>query len=206
MSFLSGKSLRFLSDRRHWDTWRTPGRVHQLFLTDLPRVDENSVETYKPSQIYWAPFNGTNKVSKMDAISTSSYSLSPTHLALSLPDPNLSQALHTRHQLYLVDLPKSLPHGDNDYVPTTVTVTSGQQGAVNDVRFSPDGTRLSWLEMREDRYESDRNRVMTYTIESGEVVRWTETWDRSPSAAIVRRALSTLTTVVARFIQSVHDC
>lgn len=123
----------------------------------------------------------------MDPIS--SYSLSSTQLALSLPDPNLSQALHTRHQLYLVTLPKSLPHSEQDLTLDLRTVTSGEQGAVNDVRFSPDGKQLSWLEMREDRYESDRNRVMTYNVETGDVVKWTETWDRSPSAAIVSHSL-----------------
>lgn len=48
--------------------------------------------------------------------------------------------------------------------------------------FSPDGSKVAWLEMKKDGYEADRNRVVVYTIESGERQVVTEKWDRSPKS------------------------
>jgi Tol biopolymer transport system component len=88
----------------------------------------------------------------------------------------VNPAWHTRCQVYIVPLS---PKTAADAIPKMLTV--GTQGACSSPTVSPDGTRVAWLEMREDGYEADRNRVMIYEIESGLRLGITEKWDRSPS-------------------------
>ncbi|ORY64736.1 Alpha/Beta hydrolase protein [Leucosporidium creatinivorum] len=107
----------------------------------------------------------------------SDFSVSSTHLVFHSKDPHLNPAWHTRTQVYLLPLS---PRSAAEATPKALTV--GTQGACSSPTISPDGKRVVWLEMREDGYEADRNRVMVYEIETGE--RWgaTEKWDRSPSS------------------------
>lgn len=103
------------------------------------------------------------------------FTLSATHLAFHAKDPEVNPAWHTRTNVYLVPLS---PKSKADAEPRAVTI--GTQGATASPVFSPDGSRLAWLEMREDGYEADRNRVMVYEVGTG--LRWglTESFDRSP--------------------------
>ncbi|GAA6028784.1 hypothetical protein JCM8097_007394 [Rhodosporidiobolus ruineniae] len=107
----------------------------------------------------------------------SDFSLSPTHLLFHAKDPHLNPAYHTRHQVYVVPLS---PRTSADAKPRQLTL--GNQGATASPVLSPDGKRAAWLEMREDGYEADRNRVVVFELESGK--RWgvTEGWDRSPAS------------------------
>jgi hypothetical protein len=72
-------------------------------------------------------------------------------------------------------------------------LTSGNQGACSAPVFSrsnagpgsPGGKgvgKVAWLEMREDGYEADRNRVMIYDFEEEKRYGITEEWDRSPTS------------------------
>ncbi|GAA6059970.1 hypothetical protein JCM10212_001319 [Sporobolomyces blumeae] len=108
--------------------------------------------------------------------SSSDYTLSSTHLAFHAKDPHVSPSWHTRTNVYVVPLS---PRSAEDRVPKMVSV--GTQGASSSPRFSRDGIRLAWLEMREDGYEADRNRVMVHDLDTGETKRLTEEWDLSPS-------------------------
>ncbi|KAJ8293791.1 Dipeptidyl-peptidase 5 [Rhodotorula toruloides] len=109
----------------------------------------------------------------------SDFSFSAKHLLFHAKDPHLNPAWHTRTQVYLVPLS---PRTAADAEPRAITV--GTQGACSSPVLSPDGKRAAWLEMREDGYEADRNRVMIFEIESGK--RWEASgeWDRSPSKII----------------------
>ncbi|GAA5895770.1 uncharacterized protein JCM6883_001616 [Sporobolomyces salmoneus] len=111
--------------------------------------------------------------------STSDYSLSPlgSHLLIHSKDPQVSPSWHTRTNLYLFSLS---PRSSRDREPTLLSI--GTQGASSCPRFSPDGGKVSWLEMREDGYEADRNRVMIHDLESGETKGVTEEWDSSPGS------------------------
>lgn len=105
----------------------------------------------------------------------SDFTISPTHLAFHAKDPHVNQAWHTCTNVYLVPLS---PKTKADAEPRPVTI--GTQGATSSPVFSPDGARLAWLEMREDGYEADRNRIVIYELKTG--LRWgaTESFDRSP--------------------------
>jgi hypothetical protein len=63
-------------------------------------------------------------------------------------------------------------------------LTPHEHGAISGLKFSPDGKKLAWLEMREDGYESDKRVIVVHTLAKrgvGQSERWVENWDRSPS-------------------------
>ncbi|GAA5912527.1 hypothetical protein JCM8208_001984, partial [Rhodotorula glutinis] len=138
--------------------------------------DEASASSSGP-KIY-SPLAGTKLECPVGPFGgASDFSFSATHLLFHAKDPHVNPAWHTRTQVYLVPLD---PRSGADAKPRAITV--GTQGACSSPVLSPDGKRAAWLEMREDGYEADRNRVVVYEVESGS--RWgaTESWDRSPSS------------------------
>jgi hypothetical protein len=71
--------------------------------------------------------------------------------------------------------------------------------------FSPDGSKLAWLEMAQDGYESDRRVAVVH--DTKKAVRWTDAWDRSPSLITVSLAIiPALTTVLPRLQLALHAC
>ncbi|GAA5893451.1 hypothetical protein JCM5296_007461, partial [Sporobolomyces johnsonii] len=138
-------------------------------------VDEAGVKSVRPKVT--SPMRGTRLECPVGPFgSASDYSLSPTDLLFHSKDPHVNPAWHTRTQVYLVPLS---PRSSSDAQPRALTV--GTQGACSSPVLSKDGKRAAWLEMREDGYEADRNRVMVMELEEGR--RWgaTEGWDRSPA-------------------------
>lgn len=114
----------------------------------------------------------------MDAISQ--VSLSKDRLAFVIKDPKLNPALHTRLEVFVMDL------GAGHAEP--VHLTPHSHGAISGLTFSPDGKQLAWLEQAEDGYESDRNVLTVQSFHDGgkpgKQVRWTEQWDRSPKEVV----------------------
>jgi hypothetical protein len=88
----------------------------------------------------------------------------------------MNNAFHTREDVYILDV--SHPHSVK---PAHLTPHS--HGAISGLTFSPDGSKLAWLEMALDGYESDRRVVVVHDTEKA--TRWTDTWDRSPSSVTV---------------------
>ncbi|GAA6015677.1 hypothetical protein JCM11491_007192 [Sporobolomyces phaffii] len=141
------------------------------------RVDHEHEHEHRPKVI--APLQGTKLECPVGPFgSTADYSLSPNgrHVAFHSKDPHVSPSWHTRTNVYLASLS---PRSHADQEPKLLSI--GTQGASSSVAFSPDGHRVAWLEMRQDGYEADRNRVMVYDIETHERTGLTESWDASPS-------------------------
>ncbi|KAL8279701.1 hypothetical protein RQP46_007796 [Phenoliferia psychrophenolica] len=188
---------------RHWDTWKgTSGQLTQVHFVKLTKnpgaaLSEDGFELVEAplDERRWcfvheldAGFAGGKKIKISSPLAGTTlecpvgafggagdFSLSGTHLLFHAKDPNVNQAWHTRTQVYLVPF---FPRTAADAAPKALTV--GTQGACSSPTFSDDGTRIAWLEMREDGYEADRSRLMIYEVESAH--RWgaTEKWDRSP--------------------------
>jgi dipeptidyl aminopeptidase/acylaminoacyl peptidase len=123
-------------------------------------------------------------------------------ILVNVKDKWLNYAFHTRRQVYLtsvrtewktVSLSGSYPYEGYQFALTDFSeatdepalLTSGDQGAVSECKFSPDGSQVAWLEMQEDGNESDRNQVVVYDLEARKKSIWTESWDRSPSSVTV---------------------
>ena len=104
------------------------------------------------------------------------FALSASHLAVSVKGRHLNNAMHTREDVYIIDLSHL-----HSIKPSHLT--GYNHGAVSGLTFSPDGSKLAWLEMALDGYESDQRVAVVH--DTKKAVKWTETWDRSPSAIIV---------------------
>ncbi|GMK53913.1 hypothetical protein CspeluHIS016_0104990 [Cutaneotrichosporon spelunceum] len=152
---------------RHWDTWRIPGRIYTLGLVRLSNHD-GAFTGSKFENI----LKGTGLYSQMDAISE--FSLWNNRVAVALKPNDINVALHTRMEVYVVNLDKL---GDKP-----VQLTPGNLGAVSGVEFSGDGSKLAWLQMAEDGYESDKRVVTVHTFANSKTQKWTQKWDRSPDS------------------------
>ncbi|SCV70321.1 BQ2448_1715 [Microbotryum intermedium] len=199
---------------RHWDEWSsTAGEKTQIFALRMTRSpesldNEHSDESEGFTQVVspdskWRVLNsrgtaltaastrGGKSLTVLSPLSktqldATDYAISKTHIVFQAKDPLVNkasastEAWHTRTQVYLVPLD---PKSEKEAAPRQITL--GTQGASSSPVFSTDGQRIAWLEMREDGYEADRNRVMIYEVESDK--RWgvtEEQWDCSPSKVV----------------------
>ncbi|KAJ9126721.1 hypothetical protein QFC24_001752 [Naganishia onofrii] len=183
---------------REWDTWRNPDKVHQVFLTtlNLDNLDvDQTVKDKKP--VFFSPFNASGIWSLMQPFESTDFDLAYSggrlQVAVQIKDKYLNYAFNSRRQVYLtslaVDQSSSFESTLSDarfspVKPDVQMVTSGDQGDVSYITFSPDGTTLAWLQREENGAESDRNRVITYSLGAQTLSVWTETWDRSPSSIV----------------------
>lgn len=174
---------------RHWDTWRVSGKVWTLGVVKLSNVkgewaelDSDTSKHHKHRSEFINILNGTDLVSQTDPIDAGSYSISSDRIAVAVKPPYLLTATHTREDIYLFPLPSSY---DSASSPPK-HLTPHAHGAISGVKFSPDGKKLSWLEMKKDGYESDRRVAVVYDLEKGKSERWTDVWNRSPSSISVR--------------------
>jgi dipeptidyl aminopeptidase/acylaminoacyl peptidase len=110
------------------------------------------------------------------------FAISPSHLAISVKAPRLNNAFHTREDVYIFDV--SHPHSAKP-----AHLTPHDHGPISGLTFSPDGSKLAWLEMAQDGYESDRRVAVVHDTRAA--TRWTDTWDRSPSSITVRYCMRT---------------
>lgn len=138
-----------------------------------------------------APMQGTKLETPVGPFgSNSDFSISSTHLLIHAKDPNVSPSWHTRTNVYSIPLS---PRSAGDRQPRLISI--GTQGASSNPRFAPSPShatksskeiptapKCAWLEMREDGYEADRNRIMVYDFATGERKGLTEEWDLSPSS------------------------
>ncbi|MDE6306917.1 MAG: S9 family peptidase, partial [Muribaculaceae bacterium] len=79
----------------------------------------------------------------------------------------MEYALSTNSDLYLYDIEAK----------TTENLTEGMIGYDTAPAFSPDGTRLAWVSMEHDGYESDKNRIFVMDMATREKTDLTTEWD-----------------------------
>ncbi|KAF8895353.1 Alpha/Beta hydrolase protein [Infundibulicybe gibba] len=155
---------------RHWDTW-VGKKKSSLFSVRLfcdPdgkwNMGTEFVNTLKDTghSSPVEPFGGTDD-----------FDVSAKQIVYTTKDPQLEEAWHTKQNVYVTDItgsgkPKEL--------------TSGKQGAIHSPIFSTDGTKVAWLELDEDGYESDRAKIVIYDLRKDVRFTLTQKWDRSPDA------------------------
>jgi dipeptidyl aminopeptidase/acylaminoacyl peptidase len=162
-----GRSGGLLCERRIPD-------AHQYVLSCDPACLPTVVDT---DMLLSTLLDSTNLASPSpDALSD--YDLSSTHLVVSAKDPHLNPAWHTRRGVYLLQ---------RDKEGQVKTLTSGSQGATSSPRFSPDGKSVVWLEMEEDGYEADRNRIVLYDLASDKRHYLAKEWGKCHAPCACRR-------------------
>ncbi|MTI32696.1 S9 family peptidase [Cytophagales bacterium RKSG123] len=155
---------------RHWDQWSDGFHSH-LFLVEYKNgslqegegVDIMQGEAFDtPTK----PFGGAED-----------YTFSPDGKFLAYVCKKKSgkeYAISTNTDIYLYDTGHK----------TTKNLTEGMMGYDTHPLFSPDGSRIAWLSMARDGYESDKNEIAVYDFSRKEKVMLTHDWDETVSSFI----------------------
>lgn len=173
---------------RHWDEYVTL-RKNTIFYAVLQQQD--SLWTLSD------PYNALQETGLESPIPTfggkDHFDLSSNALVFVAKDPELNPAFNTKCNLYYLPIPNFLKKSSSK--PQKVEL-EGLQGAATSPVFSADGTSAAFLQMAQNGYESDRNRVVhipsitslaensdSPTVAKVMAIEEQDTeWDRSPSS------------------------
>ncbi|KDR82578.1 hypothetical protein GALMADRAFT_237969 [Galerina marginata CBS 339.88] len=155
---------------RHWDEWQGK-KGPQLFSVQLKKGKDG---VWSSNNDFKSPLQGTKHYSPVEPFGgTDDFDASATHIVYTSKDPGLPEAWHTKQNVYIVPI-----NGEEK----PVELTSGKQGAIHSPVFNTVGTKVAWLELDEDGYESDRAKIVIYDFEKQVRFTVTQSWDRSPDA------------------------
>ena len=146
---------------KHWDQWVT--EIPHPFIADFNGVKTTNVTDIMADEPRYEspmlPFGGIE-----------SFAWTPDSKSVvytSRKKEGKEYAISTNSDLYLY----------NTEDGSTRNLTEGMMGYDTNPVFSPDGTKLAWLSMEHDGYESDKNRIFTLDMASGEKTDLTAEWD-----------------------------
>ncbi|MCM1452083.1 MAG: S9 family peptidase [Clostridium sp.] len=146
---------------KHWDEWTT--EVPHPFIADFDgKTISNAFDIMADEPMYEAPMKPFGGIE--------SFAWSPDSKKLvyvSRKKTGVEYAISTNSDLYLYDLEAN----------TTTNLTEGMMGYDTAPAFSPDGTKLAWLSMEHDGYESDQNRLFVLDMATGAKTNLTDAWD-----------------------------
>lgn len=174
---------------RHWDKYVTPNRnaIWYGLLQKSTQLFSGNEGKYVLSDLTNA-LRGTRLESPIPPFGdTSDFDISGDGISFVAKDPERGPSTSTKSDFYY--LPISNFTGSPSSSPQRVEIV-GLEGASSSPALSPDGKSAVFLQMKEDGYESDKNRVIfvpdinhlstaaeVFSSEDGEGL-----WDRSPSA------------------------
>ncbi|KAF3898305.1 Prolyl oligopeptidase [Trichophyton interdigitale] len=183
---------------RHWDEYTQDekqtiwiGTLHKSSLSG-PESSQYSVSGLKN---VFKLFNLPHRVESpiLPFGGSDHFDICPKGVVFVSKDPTLNDALHTKCVCYVCPIPfAALAESVNPMEAKTITAKS-LEGALTSPVISPVNNTLAFLAMREDGYESDKNRVV---IAKGVFDKGSETielfasednkgaWDRSPSSLL----------------------
>ncbi|KAJ2401585.1 dipeptidylpeptidase [Coemansia sp. RSA 2559] len=158
---------------RHWDEWMTPKKPN-VFAVPVEEDDDAHAWTFG------------KEVNLMDGLpafhdplirwAAEDYCVDRQgrSVAFVVRRPSDDMPAQTDVDVYLVPIDGGRPK----------LLTSDVQGAASAPAFSPDGTRLAWLQMEAPAYESDINRIYVHDIGSGNTTSVSRDWGLSPLALV----------------------
>ena len=149
---------------KHWDQWTKD--IPHPFVADFTGDKVENVEDIMASEPYECPMRPFGGVE--------AFAWSPDSKSLvysSRKKTGLEYAVSTNSDLYLYSLEDK----------STRNLTEGMMGYDTNPAFSPDGTKLAWLSMEHDGYESDKNRIFVMDMATGEKTDLTSDWDYTAS-------------------------
>ena len=171
---------------RHWDHY-----VESIAHPFVAQVSDSQIDNGtdimagEPYECPTAPFGGIEQIAWSPNSKQIAYS--------SRKRTGLQYAISTDADIYLYDTDSKTtrnlckPEGYKEpAIDPTKTMkdqpVNHQQGDLNvgydtNPSFSPDGTRIAWLSMARNGYESDRNRLLVYNLSTGKKEYVTETLD-----------------------------
>ncbi|MDE7153349.1 MAG: S9 family peptidase [Muribaculaceae bacterium] len=149
---------------KHWDEWVTA--IPHPFVADFDGTSVGEFTDVLINEPYESPMRPWGGIESF-AWSHDSKKL----LYVSRKKTGMEYALSTNSDIYSYDLESK----------TTVNLTEGMMGYDTNPVFSPDGSRLAWLSMEHDGYESDKNRIFMMDMATGEKTDLTIDWDYTVS-------------------------
>ncbi|MBQ7210285.1 MAG: S9 family peptidase [Paludibacteraceae bacterium] len=136
---------------KHWDEW-TETAPHPFIAEVNDGKLENIIDILEgqPYESPMKPFGGIEQIA---------WSPDGTELAYTCrKKTGLEYAVSTNSDIYLYNVAQK----------THKNITQGMMGYDTNPQYSPDGTRIAWLSMERDGYESDQNRLFVMNLETGE--------------------------------------
>ncbi|KAF8272175.1 alpha/beta-hydrolase [Lactarius quietus] len=153
---------------RHWDTWTGPKKA-SLFTV---RLSKDAEDQWHFGDQFTNVLHGTGHHTPVEPFGgTNDYDVSDEYIVYTAKDPDLSEAWHTKQNIYLVHLTGSSQKPRE--------LTSGKQGATRNPVFNAQGNKIAWIELDEDGYESDRGKIVIYDLKKNVRFTLTQPWDRS---------------------------
>lgn len=150
-------------DYKHWDSFND-GRFNHPFVASYNQGQIGEAIDLLEGQPYYtptAPFGGAEDyVWAPDSKSI---------LYVCKKKFGKDYALSTNTDIYKYDLDTK----------QTTNLTEGLMGYDTNPSFSPDGKYLTWLSMKTDGYEADKNDIMLVDIASGRKLNLTAHWDET---------------------------
>ena len=152
---------------KHWDEWVT--EIPHPFVADFKNgTVENGKDILEgePYECPVRPFGGAESFAWSPDSKTLVYCAKKMEEKVVVGGEEVAQeevgkryAFSTNSDLYLYDVAQG---------KTIKNLTSGNEGYDTDPVFSPDGKTLAWLSMATPKYESDKKRLMTMDMASGQ--------------------------------------
>jgi dipeptidyl aminopeptidase/acylaminoacyl peptidase len=147
---------------RHWDTW-TDSYSH-IFTADYKGTKFSSGTDIMEGEEFDSPlkpFGGEEEISWTPDSKSIAYTC--------VKKKGKEYALSTNSDIFLYNLAEK----------STKNLTQGMLGYDKVPVFSPDGTKIAWLSMARDGYESDKNRLMVLELSSGQRIDLTQNFDQN---------------------------
>lgn len=135
---------------KHWDHWSES--IPRTYVADItPNGLKNEIDLIEgePYELPILPFGGIEEFSWTPDGQKIAYSCKKKI--------GQEYAESTNTDIYLFDIASK----------ETINLTEGMMGYDTNPSFSPDGTKLAWLSMERDGYESDKNRLFVMDMSTG---------------------------------------
>ena len=135
---------------KHWDEWvETIPHIFIASVGNEPITSGKDILEGEPYEAPTKPFGGSEELSWSPDGKTLAYS--------SRKKTGVEYSLSTNTDIYLYDLASGM----------TRNITEGNGGYDTHPRFSPDGSKISWISMERDGYEADLKRLFIQELKTG---------------------------------------
>ena len=148
-------------DYRHWDTWNE-GKFNHPFIA---KFDDGKIS--EPKDIMEGELFSSPQMPFGGAEDYTWSADSKSVLYVAKKKFGTDYAVSTNTDIYQYDLATA----------KTSNLTEGMLGYDTNPQFNKEGDLLSWLSMKTDGYEADKNDIILFEPESGRKVNLTEHWD-----------------------------
>ena len=156
-------SGRMVSDLmyKHWDEWveTIPHPFVASFEEGQLGKDVKDIMEGEPYECPMKPFGGISDLAWSPDGKTIAYA--------SRKKTGMAYSISTNSDIYLYDLASN----------KTSNLTKGMMGYDTAPAFSPDGKQIAWISQERDGYESDKKRLFTADLASGNKQYMTEAFD-----------------------------